>query len=273
MAISYANIGDANAYGLNHFEVAPRWVEKAADLDADNAYFAASLAELYWELGDAVESARWLSRALAIDDEHPTANAIAAVLYLHRGQMDEARRQALKVGELDPRVTFLARDHDLRAKDYATARARYAKMVPRLLSTELPERLTNSEAFAAVDLAVVLQHTGESERAMALLDRSEVYMRTIPHLGSQGSCYSDARIEALRGNKSKALAALREAERVGCRGLWPYYRDSDPALASIRNEPEFKAVFADIERDMARQRAALAARPKDAPLDLASTGT
>jgi hypothetical protein len=30
-------------------------------------------------------------------------------------------------------------------------------------------------------------------------------------------------------------------------------------------------VFADIERDVARQRAELAARPKDAPLDLGAT--
>ena len=43
-----------------------------------------------------------------------------------------------------------------------------------------------------------------------------------------------------------------------------------PNFASIRNDPEFKAVFADIERDMVRQRAELAARPKDAPLDLGS---
>jgi hypothetical protein len=55
--------------------------------------------------------------------------------------------------------------------------------------------------------------------------------------------------------------------------LWRYYRDIDPNLDSIRSEREFKAIFADIERDMARQRAALAARPKDAPLDLAATGT
>jgi hypothetical protein len=34
-----------------------------------------------------------------------------------------------------------------------------------------------------------------------------------------------------------------------------------------------KAIFADIERDMARQRAALAARPKDVPLDLGATST
>jgi len=62
---------------------------------------------------------------------------------------------------------------------------------------------------------------------------------------------------------------LREAEQVGWRGpFWRYYRDFDPNLASIRDEPEFKDVFADIEHDMARQRAELAKRPKDAPLDL-----
>jgi hypothetical protein len=55
--------------------------------------------------------------------------------------------------------------------------------------------------------------------------------------------------------------------------LWRHYRAFEPAFDSIRNEPEFKAVFADIERDMARQRAQLAARPKDAPLDLQATGT
>ena len=77
-------------------------------------------------------------------------------------------------------------------------------------------------------------------------------------------------IHALRGDKVKALAALREAATAGWRSDWRYYRDFDPNLASIRDEPEFKAVFADIERDMARQRAELAARPKDAPLELES---
>jgi hypothetical protein len=49
---------------------------------------------------------------------------------------------------------------------------------------------------------------------------------------------------------------------------WRYYRDHDANLGSIRGTPEFKAVFADIERDMARQHARPAARPKDAPLEL-----
>jgi hypothetical protein len=89
-------------------------------------------------------------------------------------------------------------------------------------------------------------------------------------VGLWGSGISDVAIFALRGDSATALAKLREAERAGWRGpLWRYYRDIDPNLASIRNEPEFKEIFADIERDMARQRAALAASPKDAPLDLA----
>jgi hypothetical protein len=93
-------------------------------------------------------------------------------------------------------------------------------------------------------------------------------------MGSSGYRFSDVAINALRGDRTKALAKLREGADAGCcRGLWRYYRDLDPNLASIRNEPEFKVVFADIERDMTRQRAALAKRPKDARLDIGATGT
>ena len=79
----------------------------------------------------------------------------------------------------------------------------------------------------------------------------------------------DVTIHTLRGEPATALAEIREAEQSGWRLFWRYYRDFNPDLASIRNEPEFKAVFGDIERNMAQQRARLAARPKDAPLDLA----
>ncbi len=68
-------------------------------------------------------------------------------------------------------------------------------------------------------------------------------------------------IHALRGDTAKALVALREAEIAGWRGFgWRYSRDFDPNLAALRGEPEFKAVFADIETDMARQRQALEKR-------------
>ena len=55
---------------------------------------------------------------------------------------------------------FLLRDDDLRKGDYAGARARYAKAFPDLFAKELPT-FTDRDAFAAIDLALVLQHTGE----------------------------------------------------------------------------------------------------------------
>ena len=197
-----------------------------------------------------------------------STNFLAALLYLDRGDEAAARKHAQLAAEMFPGAMYLIRDDDLRKGDYATARARYAKSFPRLFAKTLPT-LNEREVGAALELALVLQHTGEGERAKALLDRSEAYLRTIPRMGLSGYGIADVAIHALRGDTSTALAKLREAEQAGWRALWPYYRDFDPQLASIRNEPEFKAIFADIERDMAQQRARLAARPKDAPLDLA----
>jgi hypothetical protein len=122
---------------------------------------------------------------------------------------------------------------------------------------------------AAVEVAVVLQKTGERDRANQLLDQSEQFIRTIARMGTYGYGITDVEIYALRGQQREALMALRRAETDGWRSMWRYYRDFDPALASIRSDPEFKAVFADIERDIESQRAALAKRPNDAPLDVA----
>ncbi len=171
---------------------------------------------------------------------------------------------------LEPRhgdALLLLSNADVKRGDYAAARARYAKAYPELFATE-PPKIHISNFFFAINLVPVLQKTGERARASVLLDRIEEFIRTIPRMGELGYWITDVQIYALRGQKAKALAALRAAEKAGWRYAWRYFRDFDPNLASIRNEPEFKAVFADIERDMARQRAELAARPKNAPLNL-----
>ena len=160
------------------------------------------------------------------------------------------------------------RNADLRANDYASARNHYARAFPELIASESP-RVDAGNLWAAIDLALVFQRSGDDAAADKLLDLSNVAMLGCPRLGEAGFGIADVQIHALRGEKTKALSALREAERAGWRGPnWRYYRDHDPELASIRNEPEFRAIFADIERDMAQQRARLAARPKDAPLEL-----
>jgi hypothetical protein len=64
---------------------------------------------------------------------------------------------------------------------------------------------------------------------------------------AQGALVADRDHSALRSGV---------AELKGWRGpYWHYHGDRDPVLAPIRWHPEFEAVVADIERDVARQRA------------------
>lgn len=150
------------------------WYEKAARLDPGNPEFAAYVAQTYWDLGNDTEARTWLARTLAMGNETAWTNGTAALLYLTYGDEASARKYAQRSVELDPGSVGLIRDHDLRKGDYSTARARYVKAFPYLLAKELPT-FTDRDYVAAIDLALVLFHTGEAERANALLDRSEAY--------------------------------------------------------------------------------------------------
>jgi tetratricopeptide (TPR) repeat protein len=159
---------------------------------------------------------------------------------------------------------------DYREGRYAESVARYRDAYPELFSGA--PRIDASNFTVAVDVVPALQGLDRTDEALALLAGSEKVMAGLPllwaGLGMNGRAPHDARALALRGRKQEALAALRAAEQAGWRSVG-FNRDLEPAFDSIRDEPEFKAIFADIERDMARQRAELAKRPKDAPLDLA----
>jgi hypothetical protein len=196
---------------------------------------------------------------------------VAAEFHLYRGDHAASERHARTAGD----VKLLA-DADLRRGDYVAARARYAEQSPELLATKVPDIDELGLALAAKELACVLQHTGEEERARMLLDRSAAWFR-MSRSDLDGYGIHLVGVHALRGDSAKALATLRDP-RAGYGYLvrggdhnhgWRYYRDFDPTLASIRGAPEFKAAFARIAAEMAAQRARLEARPKDAPLEFA----
>jgi hypothetical protein len=147
-----------------------------------------------------------------------------------------------------------------------SGRTRFVDGVPELFVIKSLKSLPVYDAdflkVMATQLAHVLQHTGEEQRARALLDLTGAYLK--------GSSTIDVvTIHALRGETLMALAKLREVDAASIYTselAWQYHRDFDPRLESIRDEPEFKAFFARVEAEMAAQRARLAARPKDAPL-------
>ena len=274
MPMPYRQLGVLDAYARNRFADAVPLLQKAAALDPDNPILEFYLARLHLDLGDDVEATRVIEAARQRWPDHGAVLMVSAEMHMNAGEWNAALKDAQRLLALDSwavdadEVLRWLRDADLKQGDYQAARLRYAKAYPALLAS-MSQMIDGSNWQAAIDVAPVLRAAGEGAAASALLDRAEQVVRTIPRLGVRGYGIADAQIHALHGDKAKALAALREAEQAGWRGPgWRYYRDLDPNLASIRNEPEFKAVFADIERDMAHQRAELAKRPKDAPLDL-----
>ncbi|MEE8166213.1 MAG: hypothetical protein V3T64_11630, partial [Myxococcota bacterium] len=98
-----------------------------------------------------------------------------------------------------------------------------------------------------------LSKTGEQERADLLLNRSFQCIQTLPRLSWTGYGIADVEIYALRGDNQKALSALRKAIDEGWRGLWWYFLKQDPTLESLHDEPEYQAMVAEIQADMAVQ--------------------
>jgi TolB-like protein/Tfp pilus assembly protein PilF len=274
MPMPYRQAGVLDAYARNRFADAVSLLQRAAALDPDNPLLEFFRARLYFDLGDDVAATRVIEAARKRWPDHGAVLMVSAEMHMYRGEWDAALKDTQRLLALDSwtadldAVLLWLRDADLKQGNYQAARLRYAKAYPALFASTSPT-IDGSNWQAAIDVAPVLRAAGEGAAAGALLNRAEQVVRTIPRLGVRGYGIADVQIHALRGDNAKALAALREAERAGWRGpYWRYSRDFDPCLASIRNEAEFKAVFADIERDMARQRAQLAARPKDAPLNL-----
>jgi TolB-like protein/Tfp pilus assembly protein PilF len=275
MPVAYRSLAMLAAYAMDDFVTAVPLAEKAVVLDPDNPSSAMLLALLYQALGNDASFDRVLRRTEERWPDNALVNMSLALRDLRDGESNGAERHARRALEANPRdsgALWLLGHIDYREGRYAESVARYRKAHPELFSA-VP-RVDASNFMAAIDMVPALQRLGKTDEALTLLAGSEKVMAKLPLLplvavGGFGRAPNDARVLALRGRKQEAITALRAAERAGWRGaLWRYRRDFDPAFDSIRNEPEFKAIFADIERDMARQRAELAKRPKDAPLDM-----
>ena len=78
-------------------------------------------------------------------------------------------------------------------------------------------------------------------------------IRYQPRMGNWGVGIRDVKIYALQGRKAEALKALRQAVDEGWRGFWPFALKYDPVLESLHDEPEYQAIIAELDADMAAQ--------------------
>jgi tetratricopeptide (TPR) repeat protein len=250
--------------GVHHWLVsgeyseAVRWLTEAKSSDPGDPYNGSHLGRLFMDLGFSDQAEYWVQQSIELSPESFVANLAMQLLYLYKGDefasLDYGRT-ALAIEQEWTLQVFpvqLLGNHEQRAGRYAEARALYEESHPELLSENDP-RVDDRNYWVAIDLASVLSRTGEQERADLLLNRSFQHIQSIPRLGAEGYGINDVKIYALQGEKRKALSALRQAIDEGWRTLWWYYLKQDPTLESLHDEPEFQAMVAEIEADMAAQ--------------------
>ncbi len=231
------------------------WYQKAAENDALSPSLQSAQAIAYLELGDPDSAKKWVDRGLELGPE-TFWPLWSSVLHNHYVGDDEAAlADARSLLEIYPRnwgALFILRNADLRAGRYDVARSRYARAFRELIEPEVPN-VDIHNYFAAIDLALVLMHLGEQERADDLLEQSQEVIKTIPRLGTAGYWISDARIYALQDRPELAIAALAQAIDEGWRILSWLYFGYDPSLASIRDEPEFDQLRKKVQADLDEQ--------------------
>jgi TolB-like protein/Tfp pilus assembly protein PilF len=269
-AAGYTALGRSRSFRGQQADALP-FYERAAELDPGRADNLLGAMASYFDLGDQARAEQLAMQVRKRWPKDATVHAWSCFVLTSRQGRDTAMKCLQAAMALDPRgfdgLALLSSLY-LQRGDALTPLGLYRSARPELLANG-NVNLVPGTYLSAIQLVPILQKNGEAGRAQVLLDDFERAIQGMARTSLMGYGVADVAIHALRDDRVRALAALRDAKQAGWRGpYWRYYRDFDPTLVSIRADAEFSAVFADIERDMARQRAELAARPNDAPLDL-----
>jgi TolB-like protein/Tfp pilus assembly protein PilF len=253
-ALGYQNIAEYFTFVSGELDSAVQWSRKSISVDPDSPGYPAFLALSYLDLGDLDRAEYWVERSTELGSEALWVHVAMVFFNLYRDDesvaLDYAHRLIASKRNPNPAINVL-RDHELRARHYTNARALFETNFPELLNDD--PRIVHRNYRQAISLALVLLKTGEPERAELLLDRSLQHLEVHPRLGLNGFAIADVEIYALQGDKQKALSALRHAIDDGWRNHWWYYLKRDLNLESLHDEPEFQAMVAEIEADMAEQ--------------------
>jgi tetratricopeptide (TPR) repeat protein len=253
--------GKAHLYwsAFGRLDEAIRYFQKVLSLipGTDESYVPIGL--IYLDLGDDTLASCWGQRAIELAPDNRFANLLMALLHSYKGENDQARDYAQKsLADKSPSsappyypITFLPHQN-LPREDFTKVRAIYEQRYPSLMVTTGP-RIDKNNFRPAIDLAYVLQRTGEQERADLLLNGADKLIRATTRLGTFGFWVDDVRIYSIRGETQKALIALRQAIDDGWRVFWRYFLEYDPVMVPLHNEPEYQAMVKEIETDMANQ--------------------
>jgi tetratricopeptide (TPR) repeat protein len=237
------------------------WYERAIGIDPNDPELSGSLGVYWLDLGDPEKAEYWIDRAAAVDPNASISNSSRVGLQLYRGDVPEALALSHKMlaGNLELRwgaeTLFLrtARDHALETGEYEDILGWYEQYKHGLFAEPIKPDYWNTAD--AVDLAYLYQQIGEPERAAELaryvIDFEEDLRSRGYFVGAMRGGTSGALV--ILGDEAGALVKLREGVDAGRRYLW-WWEMGNRVFDPIREEPDFQAMLAEIEADMAAQR-------------------
>jgi TolB-like protein len=247
LAKTYAYVGD--------FKNAVQWFYKAAELDSVAALNGAG--ELY--IGrDGRQAIKIYSQLIKINPMRYGPYVDKAKAYLYLNQEDSVKKYSGLALALAPEATDVYQTllQQARINGDIKSSQEFAKRyfmddtlsynkemgITCMLARKWPEarRYYLRTHYRDMDWGVVLLHTGQVDSGMAVLKKVGKMREQVDDLISAG------RIYAAVGNKKKALALLLAAQ-----DSYDYnvnFLKNDPFTDNLKQEPEFKAFLAAIEK-------------------------
>ncbi len=256
--LGYYVMASFQAGYLGHYDNALPWATRAIRTDPGNPAYAVLLAQSYMHLGDSKTAERWLAKATDIQpdsDDIAFANLLLAI-YRNDGEgaLSQARLMLDRQPDSDGSDLAMAqlRDHDLAENRPERARQRYRERYPEIFGPGGPV-ISYANSSPAEDIAYLLLQSGEKPQAKEMLEQIFKINASLPLLGGNGTFFGNAKVYALMGRKPEALAELRRGIDANWRTFWRYFFDHDAVFESLRDNPEFQAMRAEVAADMAAQ--------------------
>ena len=181
---------------------------------------------------------------------------VRVILHLINGNRDRALAVLESIQDIEGNPGQKA-SAALAAGNIEMARPYYEKEFSDWFADSSPVTLTSNEIEDAIDVALVLQRSGEGERAQVLLKAALETMESLErnHGSSAYGCL-DVNAHALLGEQEQALSAMEECAEIEYLSGWQSFKYL-PHFDSIRNDPRFSAALSRLSAaaDAARKRA------------------
>ena len=233
------------------------WANEAARLNPQNFYIRNSECYLVVNLGDpdAAQLCLDAMRKEFSNIPESTFAILAEAVFFLKGDARGATEYAdsLSTSASDSRTLIIRGLIYLRAGEWRRAR--------EALVASAPEFYTDGEITVGpmeLDLAIAIAATlregdGWSERAHYLAGQALITMESTHRMRGIGYHYLDVAAHMVRGDNAMAVSALREAIDSGWRMYWWGLRT--PVFEMANLGPEWNALVAELEADIAEQKA------------------